>query len=165
MEHQCWNHLDTMPHRRFNPNYTNTFVFTNDFAALLLEYSSTTHYSAETEQLRAEPETGLCKVICYSPRHDQTMDRMDRLQIAQVITTWQKEYHDLSSLENINHVQIFENHGLVMGCSNPHPQSQIRVNSTIQTIPAYEYRQQLVPEKQKLETIVLKTELIVHESS
>ena len=194
MEHQRWNNLNTVSHRRFNlltgewvlvsphrnkrpwtgqeettdttippqydphcylcpgntrvegtvnPNYTNTFVFTNDFSALLPENFSTTHSSSATELLRAEPETGICKVICYSPRHDQTMARMDRLQIAQVISTWQKEYHGLGALENINHVQIFENRGLVMGCSNPHPHGQIWANSTIPTIPACESKQQL----------------------
>lgn len=125
-----------------NPPYTDTFVFTNDFAALLPENSPTFDFSSDDDLLRAEPEKGLCKVICYSPRHDQTMARMDRLQIEQVIATWQKEYHLIGSLEEINHVQIFENRGLVMGCSNPHPHGQIWANSTIPTIPANEARQQ-----------------------
>lgn len=125
-----------------NPVYTDTFVFTNDFAALLPENSATTDFTADDQLLRAEPETGLCRVICYNPRHDLTMARMDRLQIERVIATWQKEYDSLGSRKDINHVQIFENRGLVMGCSNPHPHGQIWANSTIPTIPANESRKQ-----------------------
>lgn len=123
-----------------NPDYPGTFVFTNDFAALLPE--SAGEDIIEDKLLRAEAETGICRVICYSPRHDLTMARMEPIQIEQVISTWQSEYNELASHEQIHYVQIFENRGQVMGCSNPHPHGQIWANSTIPTIPAAETRQQ-----------------------
>jgi len=125
-----------------NPPYTETFVFSNDYAALLPEPLETKQTVSEDELLRAEPETGICRVICYSPRHDLTMARMENSVIERVIATWQQEYQTLGAIKDINHIQIFENRGLVMGCSNPHPHGQIWANSTTPTIPASESRQQ-----------------------
>lgn len=125
-----------------NPAYTDTFVFTNDFAALLPDTNTEIEISSKDELLQAEPETGICKVICYSPRHDLTMARMEHAHIVRIITTWQNEFKDLASTDTINYVQTFENRGQVMGCSNPHPHGQIWANSTVPTVPANETRQQ-----------------------
>jgi len=56
---------------------------------------------------------------------------MEVLDIAAVVTLWQEEYQNLGSNEFINHVQIFENKGDVMGCSNPHPHGQIWAQQSI----------------------------------
>lgn len=124
-----------------NPQYTSTFVFTNDFAALLPDGSGPG--SGQDDLLLAEPESGLCRVICYSPRHDLTVARMPQQMVLPIVTTWQKEFAELGARDDINHVQIFENRGLIMGCSNPHPHGQIWANQTVPTIPAAEDRQQL----------------------
>jgi len=125
-----------------NPIYTDTFVFTNDYAALGLENLSTKEQRGADPLLRAEPETGICRVICYSPRHDLTMARMEPSAIERVINSWQEEYNSLGTRETINYVQIFENRGQAMGCSNPHPHGQIWANSSIPVIAGSESRQQ-----------------------
>lgn len=125
-----------------NPAYTDTFVFNNDYGALLPNSSPVSENDYQGNLLKTEPETGICRVVCFSPRHDLTMARMEHSQIERVITTWQDEYKYLGGQDGINHVQIFENRGLVMGCSNPHPHGQIWANSTIPTIPASESKQQ-----------------------
>ena len=93
-----------------NPAYTGTFVFDNDFAALLPAAPGVT---AREEQglLTAEPESGACRVICYSPRHDLVLCRMDQAGVERVADTWRQEYLQLGSRPGINHVQIFENRG------------------------------------------------------
>ena len=120
-----------------NPDYSETFVFTNDFAALR-QHDRTLEGCDSDDLLRAEPETGMCRVICYSPRHDLTIPQMTQAQVCSIIETWISEYRQLSSLEDINHVQIFENRGLIMGCSNPHPHGQIWANKTVPVIPSRE---------------------------
>ncbi len=126
-----------------NPPYASTFVFENDFGALLPDESEPFVVPGDDELLRAEPESGICKVICYSPRHDLTMARMDLHTLEGIISTWQQEYRVLRELATIGYVQIFENRGHVMGCSNAHPHGQIWATSSIPTIPAMESRQQL----------------------
>lgn len=125
-----------------NPDYRTTFVFTNDFSALLPDDLRPVSFPETDELLVAEPEYGICRVICYSPRHDLTIAGIERQQVEGIISCWQQEYHDLGSRAEINHVQIFENRGLSMGCSNPHPHGQIWANSTIPNIPAGEAIQQ-----------------------
>ena len=110
-----------------NPNYTGTYSFQNDFAALL----EGPEESFKEGLLEAESESGICKVICYSPNHSLTLPLMEECDIVEVITLWQKEYSDLGSDPNINHVQIFENKGAIMGCSNPHPHGQIWAQRSI----------------------------------
>jgi len=110
-----------------NPNYTGTYSFTNDFAALL---------QSKDERfidglLEAESESGICKVICYSPNHGLTLPLMDVKSIIAVIKLWQSEYKELGDNPDINHVQIFENKGAIMGCSNPHPHGQIWAQRSI----------------------------------
>lgn len=120
-----------------NPDYSGTFVFTNDFAALLPEAADIAPAS-DTSLLVAEPESGICKVLCYSPRHDLSMARMSAQQMAPVVELWKTEFADLAAKPNISYVQIFENRGLMMGCSNPHPHGQIWATSTVPDIPARE---------------------------
>lgn len=111
-----------------NPEYKDVFVFTNDFAALQTE-SKTFHF--EDGLLIAKSEQGICKVICFSPDHSKSLADMDPKDIEKVVFAWQKEYKTLSENDLINYVQIFENKGAVMGCSNPHPHGQIWSQSTL----------------------------------
>ena len=110
-----------------NPDYTGTYSFQNDFAALLEGPEETFREGL----LEAESESGICKVICYHPNHSLTLPLMEERDIEEVITLWKKEYTDLGSDPNINHVQIFENKGEIMGCSNPHPHGQIWAQRSI----------------------------------
>ncbi|SNR16584.1 UDP-glucose--hexose-1-phosphate uridylyltransferase [Tenacibaculum jejuense] len=105
-----------------NPNYESTYSFVNDYAALV---ENQEHETYTNGLLRAESEEGICKVICFSPDHSLTLPLMSVSAITDVITLWQKEYDELGKKPNINHVQIFENKGAIMGCSNPHPHGQI----------------------------------------
>ena len=123
-----------------NPNYTGTFVFTNDFSALLPDTEPGRR--DESELLIAESERGICRVICFSPRHDLTIPLMDRKSLKAVIDTWVSEYKKLGAEDFINYVQIFENRGGMMGCSNPHPHCQIWSNESIPVIPGLEDRHQ-----------------------
>jgi len=118
------------------PDYTSTYVFTNDFSALLPDTHSFNGNSNGI--LRAEPEKGICRVICYSPRHDLSIQRMESQTVVKIIETWQSEFESLGSRESIDYVQIFENRGQMMGCSNPHPHGQVWANQTIPTLPARE---------------------------
>jgi len=113
-----------------NPKYESTYVFGNDFAALL---PNTQSFDFNEGLLKAEGERGICKVVCFSPNHSLTLPDMELDDIEKVITVWQREYKELGSLEGINHVQIFENKGAVMGCSNPHPHGQIWAQNSIPT--------------------------------
>jgi len=110
-----------------NPEYTGTYSFQNDFAALLEGPDET----FKEGLLEAESESGICKVICYSPNHSLTLPLMKVRDIEKVISLWQKEYTTLGSDPNINHIQIFENKGAIMGCSNPHPHGQIWAQRSI----------------------------------
>ncbi len=111
-----------------NPKYEDVFVFTNDFAAL---QSDSKTFSVNDGLLTAESETGICKVICFSPDHSKSLADMNPKEIEKVVIAWQKEFKELGDNPNINYVQIFENKGAVMGCSNPHPHGQIWSQSTL----------------------------------
>lgn len=119
-----------------NPVYANTFVFDNDFAALLPD--TPTGDASLGELFQAKAERGVCKVICFSPRHDLTLARMEAADVVKVIETWKEEYRKLAAVDWIGHVQIFENRGEVMGCSNPHPHCQIWAEEFIPDLPATE---------------------------
>jgi UDPglucose--hexose-1-phosphate uridylyltransferase len=112
-----------------NPAYTSTFVFTNDFAALLPD---TPDGVLERQDLmRAESARGTCRVVCFSPRHDLTMAEMEVSDLARVVDVWAEQYEELGAQPSIGHVQIFENRGAMMGASNPHPHGQIWATSYI----------------------------------
>jgi UDPglucose--hexose-1-phosphate uridylyltransferase len=106
-----------------NPQYTSTFVFENDYAALRPDTPEGKFH--EGELLVAESERGACRVVCFSPRHDLTIARMSVNEVRQVVDTWVDQHEELGSLPFINWVQIFENRGALMGASNPHPHCQI----------------------------------------
>jgi len=104
-----------------NPHYQSTFVFTNDFAALLPEVPVA---GKTTESImRAEEVRGTCRVICFSPRHDLTLPEMDLPEINEVVNLWVDQTRELGKL--YRWVQVFENKGAMMGSSNPHPHGQI----------------------------------------
>ncbi|MGD1021290.1 MAG: UDP-glucose--hexose-1-phosphate uridylyltransferase [Candidatus Sulfotelmatobacter sp.] len=121
-----------------NPAYHSTFVFTNDFAALRADAPDARLDQGGCGLLVSESEAGTCKVVCLSPRHDLTLSRMSLEEIAAVVDVWTEEYKQLGSLPYIDYVQIFENRGEVMGCSNAHPHCQIWANQTIPNEPRKE---------------------------
>ena len=105
-----------------NPDYPHTFVFDNDFPALKADAPTTREVDG---LLVAEGETGLCRVLCFSPRHDLTLAGMAVADIERVVDVWVEETIALGGLPDIASVQIFENRGEIMGASNPHPHGQI----------------------------------------
>ncbi len=105
-----------------NPAYEHTLVFDNDFAALSADAPEARH---EDGLLVAEAESGVCRVVCFSPRHDLTLAGMDVDDIARVVRVWIDETKTLGGRDDLASVQIFENRGEIMGCSNPHPHGQI----------------------------------------
>ena len=111
-----------------NPDYKDVFIFTNDFAALQKDSPA---FEVNDGLLIAKSETGICKVICFSPDHSKSLAEMEVEEIKKVVNAWQKEYAELGKNEMINYVQIFENKGAVMGCSNPHPHGQIWSQSSL----------------------------------
>ena len=108
---------------RRNPDYRHTFVFTNDFAALLPDTPDGD--GGQDPFLRARSERGTCQVVCFSPRHDQSLGELDKVGVEQVVNVWVEQYIELGRDPLNNHVQIFENRGAMMGASNPHPHGQI----------------------------------------
>jgi UDPglucose--hexose-1-phosphate uridylyltransferase len=124
-----------------NPVYERTFVFTNDFAALKPDVSSSPSLLNDgLSLLRGEPVRGTCRVVCFSPRHDLTLPEMELPAIRGVVDLWAEQYAELSSL--YRWVQIFENKGAIMGCSNPHPHGQIWAGSFLPNEPAKEDERQ-----------------------
>lgn len=121
-----------------NPNYTETFVFQNDFAALMPDTPGGDPLERCNGLVREQPESGLCRVICFSPRHDLTLAEMSLGEIRQVIDLWRVQFHEIGAMDGIGAVTIFENKGEIMGCSNPHPHGQIWANRTLPTLQARE---------------------------
>lgn len=126
-----------------NPKYTTTFSFVNDFSALLSEASSEKIDAATKGLVVAESESGTCKVVCFSPRHDLTLSRMTVPEISEVVDLWAAESRHLASNPDVQYVQIFENRGEMMGCSNPHPHGQIWASQSIPNEPRKEQAYQL----------------------
>lgn len=125
-----------------NPLYNSTFVFDNDFPALLYtpESEQTQHHnSAKQENLfRISPEIGITRVMCFSPRHDLGIPELPHSQVEAVVQGWIEQSKQLSALKDIHYVQIFENKGAMMGASNPHPHNQVWASSHIPNEPAKE---------------------------
>ena len=125
-----------------NDNYTSTFVFTNDFSALKEDTPTAEESDEGSELFQTEGEQGICRVLCFNPRHDLTLPEMEVSQIRNVVDLWHDEYASLGAKDNINYVQIFENKGEMMGCSNPHPHGQIWAQQHIPDEPAKELKAQ-----------------------
>lgn len=117
-----------------NPTYESTFVFTNDFAALLPDTPLTGQPSSEL--LRMQSVRGTCRVVCFSPRHDLTLAQMAVPDIHTVINVWIEQTIELG--QQYRWVQVFENKGSIMGCSNPHPHGQIWALDSLPNEPAKE---------------------------
>jgi UDPglucose--hexose-1-phosphate uridylyltransferase len=118
-----------------NPLYGNTFVFTNDFAALLPD-TPDLGYDEKPHILKTQAVRGTSRVMCFSPRHDLTLPEMEVLDIRRVVDTWSDQSTELG--RKYQWVQVFENKGAVMGCSNPHPHGQIWAQDRLPNEPAKE---------------------------
>jgi len=121
-----------------NPAYTSTFVFENDFAALKPNVPATRVDLHDQGLLVSQGEPGICRVMCFSPRHDLTLATMDLPAIEEVVRTWTSQFAELSADPAIHHIQIFENRGEMMGASNPHPHCQMWATASIPEAPARE---------------------------
>ena len=125
-----------------NDNYTDTFVFTNDFSAIM---QSTPIVKSDDPLFKMATEQGESRVICFSPDHSKTLPQLSVKEISSVVDTWQQQCAELG--ETYLNVQVFENKGSVMGCSNPHPHGQIWAQQQLPT---------LVMKKQKAQQVYLK---------
>lgn len=112
------------------PQYKKPYTFVNDFSSLLPDSEE---FDFTEGLFHAEAERGICKVVCFSPDHSLTLPLMEVEDITAVVQTWKKEFQELGSHDFINYVQIFENKGAMMGCSNPHPHGQIWSQKSIPT--------------------------------
>jgi UDPglucose--hexose-1-phosphate uridylyltransferase len=119
-----------------NPAYTTTFVFDNDYASLL-PYTPPIALN-EADLLVARTEPGICRVVCFSPRHDLTIPRMSLAELRIVVDLWAEQFASLAALDWVHYVQIFENRGALMGASSSHPHCQIWANATVPNIPERE---------------------------
>ncbi len=124
-----------------NPPYDGVFVFDNDFAALLPDAATDARAEA-AGLLCATRERGLCRVLCFSPRHDLTLPAMAHADIRRVVDAWTEQTRELGALDFIAYVQVFENKGEMMGASNPHPHGQVWASEHIPTEPTKELRAQ-----------------------
>jgi UDPglucose--hexose-1-phosphate uridylyltransferase len=120
-----------------NPLYKSTFVFDNDYPALLPDPPKIN--ADESGLIVARSEAGLCRVICFSPRHDLTISRMNLPEVRQVVDVWASESESAATIPWVGYVQIFENRGELMGASNPHPHCQVWATSTVPNVPAKEH--------------------------
>ena len=141
-----------------NPDYADTFVFTNDFSALRPDTSITTF---DDGLLHAEGERGLCRVVCFSPRHDLTLGRMPADAVRRVIDLWADQTEELG--ESHRWVQVFENRGEAMGASNPHPHGQIWAGTALPNEGARELATQLAHRERTGRRLLL--DYVAHESS
>jgi UDPglucose--hexose-1-phosphate uridylyltransferase len=121
-----------------NPEYGSTYVFTNDFPALLPD--APVLPPPAHPLLQAEGVRGTSRVVCFSPRHDLTLPQLPIPAIRGVVDLWAEQAEELG--REYRWVQIFENKGAVMGCSNPHPHGQIWALDAVPSEPAKEDRAQ-----------------------
>jgi UDPglucose--hexose-1-phosphate uridylyltransferase len=139
---------------KVNPPYTSTFVFDNDFPALLTPDKVTgwqgdkmtdqpinlspAHLVTPSSLFEAQPVSGICRVACFSPRHDLSLPEMSLPEVEAIVRTWSDQTKEIGNLGFINYVQVFENRTALMGASSPHPHSQIWSTSLVPVEPAKE---------------------------
>ena len=121
-----------------NPPYTGTYVFTNDFAALMADTPEA--LPGADPLFQSMSARGTSRVICFSPDHSKSLPLLSLEAIEGVVDTWCEQCAELGASHRW--VQVFENKGAVMGCSNPHPHGQIWATSFLPDLPAAEDRQQ-----------------------
>lgn len=127
-----------------NEKYEGTWVFENDFASVMpldgegVEGDGT--YIGGDGLFQAERTTGRCDVVCFHPRHDLTIAQMESKDIRGIVDEWARIYLARGAERGVEYVQIFENKGTMMGCSNPHPHGQVWSLSAVPTLPASELR-------------------------
>jgi len=119
-----------------NPHYTDVFVFDNDFPSLSMDYALTTNAALYVEE---KPARGVCRVVCFSPKHNITLSEMEEHEVLKVLRTFSGQFTELSRKPGIEHVMIFENRGTIIGVSNPHPHGQIYSTDFVPRIPAVRY--------------------------
>ncbi len=134
-----------------NPAYTSTFAFTNDFAALLP--GKPVSGGSLHPLLEYESSSGTCRVLCFSPRHDLSLAEMSVPEIQQVVALWAAQVAELG--QAYRWVQVFENKGAIMGCSNPHPHGQVWAGQALPNEPAKEEAQQLAYYRQQQRPLLL----------
>ncbi|MBL8096832.1 MAG: UDP-glucose--hexose-1-phosphate uridylyltransferase [Anaerolineales bacterium] len=120
-----------------NPAYSGTYVFDNDFPALLTPEAMAQaegHATAavgSAELFQSEPVSGTSRVVCFSPRHDLSLPQLSGPEVEAVLRTWGEQTRELGALPDVRYVQVFENKGASMGASNPHPHSQLWATSNV----------------------------------
>ena len=123
-----------------NPAYEGVFVFDNDFAAL--QMNAPNQALNQDDLLLAKSEKGICRVVCFSEKHNLSLAQLDLIDIQNLVQTWRSQYEELGAMSYINYVQIFENKGEIMGCSNPHPHGQIWAQESLPQEVVKEQKQQ-----------------------
>lgn len=136
---------------KVNPQYLQTFVFENDFPALLAD--TATKDIENLPLLRSQSVPGTCRVICFSPRHDLTLAEMEESEILTVLDVWSQQVEELG--QEYRWVQVFENKGAIMGCSNPHPHGQIWAIDALPNEPFKEDVQQIAYLEQNDQPLLL----------
>lgn len=126
-----------------NPDYKNVYAFTNDFPALRMYPDSPAPTGSPSSLMRAEPESGTARVLCFHPNHSLSLSKMQVDDLTLVVDAWADETTHLGALPAINYVQIFENRGAMMGSSLPHPHCQIWATGHIPDEPMLEGEAQL----------------------
>jgi UDPglucose--hexose-1-phosphate uridylyltransferase len=116
-----------------NPDYNDVYVFNNDFPTFSLEYSNS---GLEHDDVAAR---GICKVVCFSPRHNVALPQMGLVDMEKVIQALRNEFSALSSVPEIENIMMFENKGEIIGVSNPHPHGQIYATDYMPRVPLTMY--------------------------
>ena len=128
-----------------NPRYAETFAFDNDYAALLPDGPDVETKVEENAEglLVSRTERGICRVLCFTPRHDLTIPRMSPPEMRAVVDLWADQWNSFAALPWVRHVQLFENRGALMGASNPHPHCQVWASATVPNLPEKEMQSSL----------------------
>jgi UDPglucose--hexose-1-phosphate uridylyltransferase len=146
-----------------NPRYTSTYAFPNDFPAFLLETPGAPDQAALGEAAQSDPsaalfrataQRGVCRVLCFSPRHDLTLAGLSVPAIRAVVELWVAQIDELSRIWCC--VQVFENKGAAMGASNPHPHGQVWASDFVPSAIDKEWTRQRAYREQFGESLLLR---------